>query len=89
VNEPFVHGYTLREEGQVKLWKLPNELSAGATVSASGKRCQYYFVCESQSLRCAALSGSHHRGDHQITFHSLTVVFIGKVVFSTLIHSNW
>jgi hypothetical protein len=29
VNEPFVHGLTLREEGQVELWEWPNELSAG------------------------------------------------------------
>jgi hypothetical protein len=29
MNEPFVHGLTLREEGQVELWEWPNELSAG------------------------------------------------------------
>jgi len=69
--------------------ETPNELSADRILLTYDRVCQYYFFCESQSLRCVALGGSHNRGYHQITFHSLTVVVIGKVVFSTLIHSDW
>ena len=33
-DEPFVHGLTLREEGQVELRELPNRLSAGGILPA-------------------------------------------------------
>jgi hypothetical protein len=43
VNEPFAHGLTLREEGQIEfLGKTPNGLSASATLPAADGQCQYY-----------------------------------------------
>ena len=44
MNEPFAHGLTRREEGQMEfLGKTPNGLSASATLPAADGQCQYYF----------------------------------------------
>ena len=45
LNEPFVHGLTRREAGQVELWmEAPNKPSPGVILAAGDRQCQYYFA---------------------------------------------
>lgn len=63
MNEPFVHGLTLREEGQVELWEWPNELSAGgfwapttASVNAIFREIERVAALQNRFELCAFAS---------------------------------
>ena len=59
VNEPFVHGLTWREAGQVEVWRRPNELIAEAILPATRDSVNtiYYQIKDTQTEErfCACL----------------------------------
>ena len=72
MSEPFAHGFTLREEGQVELLgETPNGLSARVILAGAERQCQYWLL---QNLvrrhlifwQGIALHGQYRRSDRQL-----------------------